>query len=450
MVEFKISDFFYPLDLLHTYFLLRRSEHWTPDRLREYQCRKLARLLIHAATHVPYYIALFSTLGIRPEDICPQNAFDILAQVPVLSKATLKSHADQFLAQDYLRYKPRPVSTSGTTGTPLTVYWDKASNVMEFCAIQRLWRWAGFTPGQPFLDLRSRVIDATESHFHQEGDVIYLYNWKVRGLELSSDLISTRNIYQYYRLLKRFKPGLIRGHPQAIEHLATLILEHNLSGWQPKAITTASETLYDFQRSQIAKAFHAPILDSYGLKEHNVFIAQCRSGSYHISPEYGICEILDDGGRTVAPGEEGWIVGTGLHNYAQPLLRYNTLDRAVVSAPRLCSCGRTLPTIQSIIGRIDDCIVTGDGNRYSGFSFAFFDRPGLVKARLVQLDWENVRIEVVAQDEFTTDVQSALLAALERKVAGKVKFHIQRVEEIIQETPGKFKFVTSLIQPNPK
>ena len=57
-------------------------------------------------------------------------------------------------------------------------------------------------------------------------------------------------------------------------------------------MTTASEALHEFQRQRIEGAWEVPVLDNYGLKEHNVFIAQCRRGRYHIFPEYRICEIL--------------------------------------------------------------------------------------------------------------------------------------------------------------
>ena len=158
MVEFKIGDFFYPIDLLRTYTLLRKSELWTADQFRRYQAQKLAKLLRFSGTQVPYYQSLFSEIGIDPSQINMQNAHSYLQKLPVLSKTTLRDNPGQFLSRDFQKFHPKAISTSGTTGTPLTVYWDKDSNVMEFCCIQRLWRWAGFRLGQPFLDLRSRPM----------------------------------------------------------------------------------------------------------------------------------------------------------------------------------------------------------------------------------------------------------------------------------------------------
>jgi phenylacetate-CoA ligase len=443
MIEFKFGDFFYPLDLVRTYWLLHRSEHWSAAQFEQYQADRLAQLLQHCAEQVPYYRDLFQQIGVDATHWSAERAFEGLQKLPLLDKDSLRAAPDRFVARNAQRFRPKRVSTSGTTGTPLTLHWDRGSNVMEFCSIQRLWRWAGIRLGQPFLDLRSRTLSDDARYLVRENGIRYIRNPKIGQVDFSSDLIDDSNIRRYYEVLLRFRPRLVRGHPQAIEHLAELLRMHGLDGWRPAAVTTASETLYDFQRRAIQEAWGVPILDSYGLIEHNVFIAQCRAGSYHVSPEYGVCEILDDEARPVGPGEEGWIVATGLHNYAQPLLRYNTRDRAVTGDGSRCRCGRTLPVVERIVGRIDDCVYASNGKRYSGFSFAFFDRPGLRMARLVQEDLRRVTVEVVADADFDGRVGSALVQDLERKVEGTIRFEIKHVDRIEQEEPGKFKFVVS-------
>ena len=446
MIEFKFADFFYPGKLVRTYALLRRSEHWSLEQFDTYQMKRLAPLLRFCAQEVPYYASIFRQAGLKAQDISSDNARQCLSRLPLLDKDTVREQSDTLVARHVARFNPKPITTSGTTGTPLTVYWDRDSNVMEFCSIQRFWRWAGFRIGQSFLDLRSRVFTEEDNHLVREQGVLYIRNWKVNGIELSSDYIDERNIHQYYEVLLRYTPRLVRGHPQAIQHLVSLLQEKHLDSWCPAVVTPTSETLYEFQREQMESAWQVPVMDSYGLKEHNVFIAQCCAGGYHIYPEYGICEIVDDDGNPVQPGQEGWIVATGLHTYAQPLLRYNTRDRAVASHGRRCACGRTLPTVEHIVGRIDDCIYTHDGKRYSGMHFAFFGRRGIKKARLVQEDLSKVQVELVVTSEFAQAEQAALRDALERKVENRLTFEFRMVRDIVQENPGKFKFVVSRLK----
>jgi phenylacetate-CoA ligase len=446
MIEFKVKDFFYPRDLFVTYLLLRRSEHWSPERFHAYQARKLAQLLRHCAAEVPYYRELFSTLGLKSEAFSPDNAFACLGKVPVLDKDVLRENPKAFRADNAARFHPKEITTSGTTGTPLTVLWDRGSNVMEFCCIQRLWRWAGIRIGHAFLDLRSCTFPESHKNLRQHGAAVYLRNWKSNGLEFNSDRIDDDNVEDYYQVLLRHRPRLVRGHPQAIQRLAMLLQDRGLDGWRPSAVTTASETLYDFQRQDIERAWGVPVMDSYGLKEHNVFIAQCRHKRYHLCPEYGVCEIVDDTGRAVSPGDEGWVVATGLHNYAQPLLRYQTRDRAVTGGSAPCPCGRTLPIVERIVGRIDDCLYTRDGRRYSGMHFAFFGRRGVKKARLIQDDLDKVTVELVADTEFDQAERHMLVSAMERKVDGKLNFALRFLDDIRQDEPGKFKFVVSHLQ----
>jgi phenylacetate-CoA ligase len=442
MIEFKVGDFFYPHRIALTWLLLLRSEHWSADQFHRYQSKRLAKLLQHAIIEVPFYRDFFRTAGLKPEDIRPDTAFECLRRLPVLQKETLRADPQLFEAENRQRFRPKRITTSGTTGTPLTVYWDRDSNVLEFCCIQRLWRWAGFRPGQSFLDLRSRVFEG-ESGIVRTDKVVYKRNQIINGIELSSDFIDATNIDQYYELLLRFRPRLVRGHPQSIQHLATLLDRRGFHDWCPETITTSSEALYDFQRAEIGRIWPVPILDSYGLKEHNVFIAQCRDGGYHISPEYGICEILDDAGDPVRPGEEGWVVATGLHNFAQVLLRYNTADRAVRGHEHTCPCGRTLPLVERIVGRIDDFLCLENGKRYSGMHFALFGRRGVRKARLIQEDFRHVTVELIVTDEFDQAERDALLTALREKVQNQLDFELRVVDTIQQETPGKFKFVVS-------
>ena len=46
-----------------TLALLKESQHWSGDRLNEFQLVKLRAMLEHAAKNVPYYRRLFRSIG---------------------------------------------------------------------------------------------------------------------------------------------------------------------------------------------------------------------------------------------------------------------------------------------------------------------------------------------------------------------------------------------------
>ena len=63
-------------------------------------------------------------------------------------------------------------------------------------------------------------------------------------------------------------------------------------------------------------------------------------------------EIVDDGGRPVADGEVGQLVGTTIGVEAMPLIRFATGDMTFMTRER-CRCGLWTPRIGPILGRED-------------------------------------------------------------------------------------------------
>ena len=93
------------------------------------------------------------------------------------------------------------------------------------------------------------------------------------------------------------------------------------------------------------------------------FIAwQCPMGKYHINAEHMMVDIVDEADRKVHPGEMGRVVVTTLENHLMPLVRYEVGDYAIAST-KACVCGRTLPTIDRVIGRGGDRAGRGQGIR---------------------------------------------------------------------------------------
>src|SRR5205807_10393600 len=61
----------------------------------------------------------------------------------------------------------------------------------------------------------------------------------------------------------------------------------------------------------------------------------------------------------VSRGRSGEFISTGLLNADMPLIRYRAGDRgALPGEEHPCQCGRTLPTVAYIEGRMDDVLYT--------------------------------------------------------------------------------------------
>lgn len=392
------------------------------------QWKMLSSMLNHCFENVPFYKNLFRQLKLKRSDF---TSLQDLSKIPLLNKTVLQEKNDEFKALNFQKYKPRAIHTSGTTGTPLTVYWDLDSNILELTCQWRHFAWAGYRLGDPFLDFRSRIWEKPS---------LFYWNRQCRGLEIPSDSVDESNIHIIASLLKKYQVKLWRGHPSAIHDLCCLLNDAGISEVKPKCICTAAEAVLNHHRQFIENWSCVPVCDSYGLKEHNALVCQCPQGGYHIASEYGIVEILKDDGTAARPGEEGRIIATGLHNRAFPLLRYDTKDYGVLSEND-CSCGIKLPLLERITGRIDDRIRDASGRWISGLHFAFFSVKGVRMAQLIQERTGELDIYVVPGSSFDQETGKEILKELQRKIGTEMAFRLQIVDEVPYKKDGKFKFV---------
>ena len=137
------------------------------------------------------------------------------------------------------------------------------------------------------------------------------------------------------------------------------------------------EALQDFQRDLFARVFQCECYSYYGAFETSAIACECPEHSgYHVAAENVIVEVVDVEGRPVAPGQEGRVLTTNLHNYGMPMIRYEIGDLAVTS-DRQCPCGRGLPLLAAVNGRTADVLHTTDGRQGPGVSLPLNVRGSL-------------------------------------------------------------------------
>jgi acyl-coenzyme A synthetase/AMP-(fatty) acid ligase len=63
-------------------------------------------------------------------------------RLPVIDKFTVLSHREELKADSIIRFRPREMFTSGTTGTPVGFFWDIGSSVLELVSQWRHFSWS--------------------------------------------------------------------------------------------------------------------------------------------------------------------------------------------------------------------------------------------------------------------------------------------------------------------
>ncbi|MCL4491209.1 MAG: hypothetical protein M1510_04765 [Nitrospirae bacterium] len=435
-MDFRLRDFRYPYTIYMRRRELEKSQWFNNKRLPEIQSDRLRKLILHCYENVPYYRSLFNGRGLKPDDIKSPEDLKLL---PILTKDTVRENFRELVATNAKRFSPILGHTGGTTGTALEFYVDSCANILEFATVWRHWNWAGYSFGDRFCDLRGRII---------RGEKPYSFDWRLNAMFLSSYRMTREMVKEYAVQLRSFKPRIIRGYPSAIDIFARLLRESGIDDIRPKAVVTSSETLLAQQRKNLEEVFGCKVFDTYGLEERSAAAGQCPEGNMHADSEYGVIRVLNDG-RDIPEGEEGEFICTGLHNYAMPLINYRTNDVGIFSTDK-CPCGRGLPVIKSITGRVEDMIATPDGRNVagSGLSVAFKYSMGIRLSQIIQEDINEMTVKIVRSPSYNENDEKTLLSNLRDRVGHVIRIKIEYVDDIPLTKAGKLKFVISKVRPD--
>jgi phenylacetate-CoA ligase len=415
--------------------LLLRMESASADELRAYQDAQLRQLVEHA-----YRTRLFDERRLKPADI--RSTAD-LPKLPVLTKAILKANFDDLWSRAFTRTELLDGHTSGTTGTPMEVLYDRGMMAMTYAALDRQYRWAGCDMrrfGDRVAVLRGNIIVPLA----QQQPPFWRVNWYHNQLLLSNFHMSPANLPAYFEQMRRFKPTVLDGYPSSVYVFAKVLLNRG-ERLPLRAVLTSSETLFDFQREAIEEAFQCRVFDYYGAAERVAFAAECghRRG-HHLFPEYGVTEIVDDDGQVVPDGTEGIMVGTSIQNYGMPLLRWVTSDRTALTGTP-CPCGRALPLMQEVTTKAEDLLRLKDGRLISPSVLTHPFKPlnEIDGSQLVQTALDRLVVRLIPRADFTQAHSDRLVRDLKARLGQDMQVDIEMVTELPRTRAGKFKWVIS-------
>jgi phenylacetate-CoA ligase len=422
---------------------LERSQWLSDDGFRDLQNGKLREVVQHAYTNVPYYRRLFDSLHLRPSDI---RTVDDLTKIPVLSKEDLRANHADLIDRTSNRRLLASGWTTGSTGTPINALRTMDSIIFENATIWRQRRWAG----TDVYDRKAAVWgaiwdDVIVPSASKHVPPYWRYNAADRQMLFSYYHMTDRTLGLYIDALEKFKPTFIEGFPSTLLILAQHLKQTNRI-LPLRSVFTSSEPLYAIHREEIERRFATKIFDHYGQAERVAYATECEHHrGLHVNPEYGIVEVLKNG-EPAAPGETGEIVGTGLNNSAMPLLRYKTGDLAS-RGDQPCACGRKMPLLQAVEGRLADSIITKDGIMIpgNGIMGAFHGIENIRSSQVVQEDPENVIVRIVKEDR-ARDVNLAYLRRnLESCLGRRIRLEFQMVESLDLDGLTKHPWVVSKV-----
>ena len=405
--------------------------NWSPEQFVEYQNEQLRELIPHAAANVPYYRSLLAERGIDPRSI---RTVDDLPQLPILEKETIRERVDDFVAERLDRSKLVSVHTSGTTGTPIDLYRSVVQESAAFAYYD--------VRCHDVANVRRRRNRSVSLGGHlvaapnRDRPPFWVLNRRWQQMYMSSYHLAPAYLGHYVEAIRRFRPEYIEGYPSSVYAIAQFMVDNGCEPIPMRAAFTTAENLFDHQREAIAQAFGCRTFSQYGCGEQVVFAAECEHGSMHLSPEIGIVEIVDSNAQPLPAGEQGDLVCTSLINRVQPFIRYRLGDVGAL-ATEPCPCGRPLPVLDRIEGRIDAVLITRDGRRVGRLDPVFKGAKGIAEAQIVQDDFETFRVRIVPGKDYT-DADGQVLADNLAQRVGRADIRVDLVERIERTAAGKF------------
>ncbi len=321
--------------------------------------KRLRFLLDHARNNTPYYAGLLPPIS----EPLPENIYEYLGLLPLLSKGTIQSNHARFWALTGDTSQWRKVKTSGTTGEPVEILWNLEARAVEAnlfalhldqCLGSPHWR-----RGKIFhLTLHTTATScAIPAIWHREGQVI---KW---------NLIRAWQLYnaRFLEILSQINGSVLTVMPSVAQLICSRIKAvGNRCSIRPALMLLSGEMLDSPNRVQFEDLFECPVTSLYTMAEVGIIAAENKSGEEYLVQEFSaVVEIVDENGNRLPDGCKGEVVVTPLNNFAMPLIRYKTGDYGFWLDQHASP-----PSFRLVEGRRPRRIVTSSGSTINIVRFA--------------------------------------------------------------------------------
>ncbi len=421
-----------------------RSQWLDRERLEAMQLRQLALVASHALRHVPAYRTRLAPIADRLEAVPGAKQW---ADVPLITRAEVQAAGSALRATSLPKtHLPTGlVKTSGSTGIPLQIATTTVTRLFWSAFAMRDHFWHARDFGATFGVIRymrdpERGAEGVRSKDWGPPAAQLRATGRLCALHIEHDVAVQLD------WLERERPDIVLTYPSNAVELA----RHAERSARPlprlRELRLFSEVVDAPTRNFLAQAFSAQVTDVYSANEVGYIALQCpEHGNYHVQSENVRVEVLDEQGHDCRPGQTGRVILSTLHNFAMPLLRYESGDYAEVGEP--CPCGRTLPVLARIMGRTRNMLVLPDGRRHwpiVGFS-GFRAIAPVVQHQVVQHRLDDVEVRLVVERAISPEEEAGLMRKVHDALHHPFPLRFSYVDAIERSPTGKYEEFKSMI-----
>lgn len=364
--------------------------------------KTLKAAVSYAYSNSPFYKDHFSTI-----DLVNYNWQDL----PFTSKEDISTRNEDFRCVP-LSEVAEYVTTSGTSGKPVTVYLTR-SDLERLAANEKSsFELTGAKAGDIF-----QLMTTIDKQF-MAGLAYYL---GVQALKAGMIRIGPGVPALQWESILKNKPTILIAVPSFIINLIDYAKQNGIDFQQSsvKSVICIGEPIreddlsYNILGKRITDEWNIELFSTYASTEMGAAFTECKAHQgCHLNENLLFLEVLDDNGNPVSDKETGEIVITTLGTTGTPLIRYKTGDVArVYKTP--CSCGLKSQRLGPILGRKNQLIKFKGTTIYPNAIYEIFDGIPAVTCYKVEVSKDYMNNDVITvllekKIEYSNDLQNII------------------------------------------
>ncbi len=417
--------------MLAMQYQFAQSERWSPEVLAAAQFAQLGHLLRHAQATVPFYRERLAGLALdRPLDAAT------FSRIPLLRRQDIQEKFDALCSQAVPadHGQSYPGESSGSTGRPIRYLKTELNDVFwhAFTVRDHLWQRRDFSGKLAAIRGPGRLQPGSGTGWGVSTDAAF----HTGPVAMST---TEQSLAAQVEWLMRENPEYLMGIASNVQELARYCGRQGLRPSRLREVRTYGEVLHPGLRSTVRAAWDVPVTDMYSCREGGYLALQCpQHEHYHVQAEGVYLELLNAEGQLCSPGELGRVVITPLHAFAMPLIRYEVGDYAEAGAP--CNCGRGLPVIRCIAGRVRNMLrLPGGGLRYPRFGeYQFGNFEAVRQFQVVQKSLSDIEVALVVARPLQPAETEALRALILKNLGYPFNVSFVYRDAIPRSAGGKY------------
>jgi phenylacetate-CoA ligase len=422
-----------------------RIPYLPEQELSSLRDRRLRNIIKYAAETVPYYKNLFQKGKMDPREIRSVKDLDCL---PYIDKEMVRKDPVHFVSTSRRGKNSIPFVTSGTTGMPLKVFHDLDSLLANFAFTERERAVITKICGKPF---GYRIAYISYSGGIPKKFVDFYRQWTFIPIRPKYILLNISDpVEEIVKGINRFRPDVIVGYGSYLETFFKILASNHIEMHLPKVLVYGADMMTPEGKSFIEEKFRVNVQTTYLAVEAFKIGFFCEEGrGFHLHEDLCPLKIINAKGDRVKDGEKGEVVISNLVNHGTVLLNYRLGDIGSMSTER-CPCGRTLPLLSELEGRVEDIIFLKAGRFIHPRSIweVMKGRDEILKYQLIQHEPERFELRLVTVDFNTFQrVADGVVVDLRSILGSSASIRATFHEELRSPEGGKFRAVLSLCKP---